>query len=564
MEAQGFLDDYTATYAGDSSYNSSTSSTVPVTIAKAATTLTPENNSPLVYSSGFSSNVPVAVTLTAPYSLGAAPTGSIALTVNGKSAGGISSLTATHSSSTFDLRGFGSIAGTLLNSGANTLTETYSGDTNYAGSTATTTINDTDGVGSFAMSNSGDIALVAGTPSQEGITVTPAGGFYGNVYLSWSNLPAGIQFALPPVMLPILDAESNGFNMAIQTAFTVAPGTYPITLTGEDVTGKIKASTTFNIVVKPDPANANITLSNSGPASIVAENSLSRAANITITPVNGFVGPLNFTCKITTSMSSPVNAPGCVGFPTEFVGSSPQTFAVAFPSSTTTTPGTYSVDISAVDPLNTAVAASTSFTLTVKAAPSIALSNSGNITVSAGATTGNTSTITVTPSNGLTGKVNLSCSVTAVGAGIFNDTPTCSLPASLTISGTTAATATLTVLTTAPTTSELHFPLTRIFLGGGGATLAMVFFFGIPARRRTWRTLLSILAIIVVAGAIGCGGGSSSTATTGGTGGSGGTGGGGGTTIPGTTPGAYTVTVTGSDAATGQVTATTTVNLTVN
>jgi hypothetical protein len=80
-------------------------------------------------------------------------------------------------------------------------------------------------------------------------------------------------------------------------------------------------------------------------------------------------------------------------------------------------------------------------------------------------------------------------------------------------------------------------------------------FFGIPARRRSWRTILGVLLFATIIGmGIGCGGGG---------GNSGGGGGGGGTTTPGTTAGAYVITVTGTDAATGKLTESTTVNVTV-
>jgi hypothetical protein len=55
-------------------------------------------------------------------------------------------------------------------------------------------------------------------------------------------------------------------------------------------------------------------------------------------------------------------------------------------------------------------------------------------------------------------------------------------------------------------------------------------------RRRNWLTMLGLLALFVSIGAVGCGGG----------GGSGGSGGGGGGGNAGTTPGTYTVTVTGT------------------
>jgi hypothetical protein len=78
----------------------------------------------------------------------------------------------------------------------------------------------------------------------------------------------------------------------------------------------------------------------------------------------------------------------------------------------------------------------------------------------------------------------------------------------------------------------------RGWLGAGsGAVLALLIFFGIPARRRSWRSMLGIMVALVVLGALSsCGGGN------------GGGGGGGGTnpTNPGTTAGTYTFAVTSS------------------
>jgi hypothetical protein len=86
---------------------------------------------------------------------------------------------------------------------------------------------------------------------------------------------------------------------------------------------------------------------------------------------------------------------------------------------------------------------------------------------------------------------------------------------------------------------------------GSGAVLALLVFFGIPARRRNWRSMLSILVVMVVLGTLAsCGGGSSG-------------GGGGTTTIPGTTAGNYTFTVygTGNDPASTQENTTFTVTV---
>ena len=74
--------------------------------------------------------------------------------------------------------------------------------------------------------------------------------------------------------------------------------------------------------------------------------------------------------------------------------------------------------------------------------------------------------------------------------------------------------------------------------------MSALFFLGIPRRRRRWKTLLSLLLFAsLAAAAIGCAGTPAPPAN------------------PGTTPGAYVVTVTGTS---GAVTQSTTVTVAVN
>jgi hypothetical protein len=109
----------------------------------------------------------------------------------------------------------------------------------------------------------------------------------------------------------------------------------------------------------------------------------------------------------------------------------------------------------------------------------------------------------------------------------------------------------LTVSTTAATTSDLVYPKVgngKGWLGAGsGALFAVLIFFGIPARRRSWRSMLGIIVAMAVIGVLSSCGGSG--------------GGGGGQTIPGTTAGNYTVTVTGTS---GSITQSTPVTVVVN
>lgn len=669
----------TASYPGDASYNSSTSAAVPLTIAKAVVTLT-LTDVPSRIDGIYNSPYPVGIPLTiqTPYNLGVAPTGTITATINGQPSGTVTNVTGlpwgSGASELWHVNADATIPNNLFAPGANEITVTYSGDANYAGSTASVTITDTDGLGSFTVAPSGDLSLVAGQSASETVTFTPSSDFYGYVYLSFSGAPTGMYISAPtPYSLTTVGLFGSAAVLAlkISTDFSLAPGTYPVTLTGKDITGKTVQSATFNVVVTGIPANASFTLSNGGAVSIVANATTNNTGTVTLTPANGFIGPVLFTCSVTTSMTNVFSPPTCQNFGTQFTSSSTQPVSIPFATTKSTTTGSYIVTINATYTLNSAITASTTFPLTVTAwqgvytsvdpasltigagaisgntliatltpsggytgivylecslisspanatyrpdcnggdprsinitgasavtatltidtsaitypgtysfgvdlrdsmslmdfggtdffvvvqpGPGLTISKSGDITVKPGATTGNTATIAVSPSNGFTGTVNLSCSVATSAPGVV-DLPTCSLPSTVTITGNTAATATLAVNTTSPSASLEH-PLRRFFLEGGGAVLAMVVFWGIPARRRVWRALLTLLAVMMITSAMtACGGGGSGAGS--------GTGSG-GQTSGGTTPGIYTISVKAADAASGMITASTNVALTVN
>jgi len=177
-------------------------------------------------------------------------------------------------------------------------------------------------------------------------------------------------------------------------------------------------------------------------------------------------------------------------------------------------------------------------------APTPGLTVSGTaVTVIPGATTGSTSTITVTPAGGFTGNVVLTAAVTSSPTGAqYPPTLSFGSTSPVSITGTSAGTATLTITTTAASSAALVLPKRNgvPWYAAGGAALACILLFGIPARRRSWRTMLGMLVFLVAlsGGVLACGGGG------------GGSTGGGGTSNPGTTAGTYTVTVTGTSGAT--------------
>jgi subtilase family serine protease len=190
---------------------------------------------------------------------------------------------------------------------------------------------------------------------------------------------------------------------------------------------------------------------------------------------------------------------------------------------------------------------SSSVTVTAVAPGSYALTNTAATVTSPGSS--GTSTITVTPSNGFTGIVVFTCAL-ATSPSDFdpNYAPGCLFsPPSVSITGASAQTSTMTISTFAPTTGKNEMK-NLFWPSAGGATLALLLFFGLPRRRRNWLAMLGLLAVFAAFAGLGCGGGS-------------GSGGGGGGGTPGTTTGTYTFTVTG---ASGALTENTTVTVTVN
>jgi len=163
-----------------------------------------------------------------------------------------------------------------------------------------------------------------------------------------------------------------------------------------------------------------------------------------------------------------------------------------------------------------------------------------------------TSTVTLTSSTDYTGTVTLTCALTSSPAGA-SALPTCS-PTSgagtITVTaGAPGGTGSVTVSTTAATASMKRPRIGGWAEAGSGAVLALLVFFGIPARRRGWRAMLGAFILLATLGSLAaCGGGGSS--------------GGGGN--PGTTAGSYTFTVTGTGSDPAKTVETATFTMTVN
>jgi N-acetylneuraminic acid mutarotase len=177
--------------------------------------------------------------------------------------------------------------------------------------------------------------------------------------------------------------------------------------------------------------------------------------------------------------------------------------------------------------------------ITVVSAANFKLSCSpAAVTITRGATTGNTSVVTISPSGGYIGSVALDALLTTP-AGVQRLPSMAFVGSPVNITGPNAGTATLVISTTAPTAAALHDPGRRKSPGyaAGGATLACILLVGLSKRRRRWQAVLGTLALFFALslGVLACGGGGASNG-----------GGTGGFSDPGTSPGYYLITVTGT------------------
>jgi len=438
---------------------------------------------------------------------------------------------------------------TVFSVGSHSVEATYTGDASYNASSSTAT--------AFTVVQGATTITVA--PASASIDSLAADQVVVTVNTSSAgNYPTGtvVLTANGATLATVSSGYQLGFSgnggVAISTALSVqgsvlAAGSNTIAASYSGDANYTGSSGSATITV----AEAGFALKNSGAISVAAGATSGNTSSISVTPANGFLGVVNLSCVVTTSPSGASTLPTCAIASTANINgtaSVPTTLTVNTTSSTEA--GAYAVTVTGTDANTGKITATTQVSVTVTGgtviAGSFALTNSGAITVSPGAASGNTATVTVTPANGFTGAVNLSCAVTT-SIPSPTDLPACSIPASVAVSGSAAPTATLTVTTTG-SGSARNEPQGSPFTKAGGAALAGLLLLMLPARRRRYARMLGLVVLAVSFAAAGCGGSSSGT-TTGNS---------------GTTAGTYTVTVTGVDAATGKITASTAVSVVVN
>lgn len=427
------------------------------------------------------------------------------------------------------------------------------------------------GAAGYSFPNTCGASIAAGASCTLKGVLTPAATGALNATLSIAdnaaNSPQTVALSGAGVYLPLVSVMPSASSVSTAQALTVTVGVGqvgsapaptgtvivdiedylypPVALSGGSATVTIPAGTVVvgpaSIVVKYEPDAASSTVyavawgtgqltvtqalaptAAAGTASSVTTSSASLSAAVN---PNGADTHAWFVYGTSSTLS------GASQTASQDIGSGSAATNVTANLSGLSAGTTYYFQVAAQNSVGTSSGAIGTFTTALP--PTFTMAGTA-ISLAPGATTGNTSSITITPANGFTGTVNLSCSISPAAA---SDPPTCSVPASVNITGAAAQSVTLTVNTTA-----------AVALNGqelwpaGGAVLACILL--LPFRRRG-RLLLLMLCVAAMAGAISaCGGGSGNSVPP----------------NPGTTPGTYAVTVTGSS---GSITATAPVTLTV-
>ncbi len=384
----------------------------------------------------------------------------------------------------------------------------------------------------FTLSASPDPVTVAqGGGTADQITVIPQTGFSGMVNLAvTSTLPQGMTATFAP------NATAASSVLALNANYSVTAGTYPLTISGTSNGHTVTTTVPLNVqAVSAMPTTTVLSISPS-ETTLVAGQSFTLTA--TVTPAGGTNAPAGdviFTIGGQTETAA-LNSSGMA------------TLAATAPAD----PGNLS--IAAAYPGASGFAASASAPLTEAIAEPVPVAfalAATTVSIAPGAITGNTSTITITSSGGFAGAVNLAAQIASApeGAGKL---PALSFGATSPVAlDSSAATAVLTISTTSGTTAMVNPSRGGLgLLASGGTALACIILVGVPRRRR-WRAWLGMVALFfaLAGGMIACGG--SLTAPTTGPGDA---------QNAGTTPGVYTITVTGTS---GTTTAQTTLMLTV-
>lgn len=193
---------------------------------------------------------------------------------------------------------------------------------------------------SFAPSSSPDFTIgstprtmsaILGETAMSTINVTVMNGLSGNVTLSESTMPSSssISCSLSPVEVLVTSSSSSRLSC---TAYGV--GSYNVTVTAGYNTDSRSVTHTTTVSITFALPEADFTITTLSPAPVDAGKHA--VSTITITPVNGFTGPVRLSVEAPSNVSCEATSPDII-----------ETSGNATLSCSSILPGTYEVIITA-------------------------------------------------------------------------------------------------------------------------------------------------------------------------------------------------------------------------
>jgi hypothetical protein len=474
----------TAAYAGDASFNASTSAPLTINITKATTSGTVQTNLPVLSAAGV-------LVLTAQISArgyGSSqqqgygmnpPSGMVTFISNGRAVGsaaltpkGFPSVSSDVSSISFTL------PASQLTVGSNSVTINYGGDANYAPSTSAP-ISVT--VTSSTQAATTTIVTLSTASVAQGGSFT----FTGNVS-PHSPQPSGtVTFASDGQLISQPVPLFNGVGSVSASSVSIPAGVHQITAiySGDsNYQASVSAPASFTVNAATLPSVTTIGMASSSVvqgATVAITTSITPAAPVPTGTVRRMVDG--------TLYGSPVVLTGAtmsIPLPTDTLQSGAHVVRIVYSGD-----GNYAASTSA--PLTLTLMGSVgSFTVTP---------NSTSATAVLGKTS-NPVTFTATPVAGFHSTITFACT-----GGLPSGATCVFAPSSITPDGTNPQTTALTISPATTTSSNSTAPLQRS--SQVGAALAGLLLLLLPRRTRRWNLLALLLAVCALGGLSGCGSG---------------------------------------------------------
>jgi hypothetical protein len=536
-------------YEGDLTYSASQSAPVQLTI-------TPENS--VVNLALYTKNAGGAYQVTAPnptYSYGtclaveATPMSSSSTLPGGIATGTVTfadnGATIPTASNNLNNQGFAEIPKYYWSVGSHAITASYAGDNSYNPSRSTSALVFTIGKGVTGMTvTAAPSSLISGTITVSG-TVTPTVSSLGAPPTGTVTLVDTTNGAALGTATLTGTGSSGTFTLAVNASL-LAQGTNTLTATyaGDgNYSGASAATTAVRSAHIATTLTVTATPSSLASGTFLVSGQITPTSGLAGTTPSGMVTLIDSTSGATLGTAVLAASTGVTGNPVAAFTLTIDASSLVAGANTLTASYPGDSDYSGAAGTTVVVLNSTS-----TGTSEFDISAASVTIATLGETSDNTATILVTPKNGFTGQVNLAVAMMS-GPANAQSPPLVKLSSpSVMISGSNPATVIATITTTTLTYGKqaaIDPSRGGKWYSGGAAALACVILLGIPARRRGWKAMLGLLLIAAAGMGMGCGVSLNPIAT------------------EATTAGNYIFSVTGTDQATGTLSATGILTVTV-